>query len=227
MIIFSFIFGVLIGNYATTLLFRIPLGIEICGINKKVNTPPHCSTCRHPLKFYQYLPVFSWIFSRFRCNYCGVKINPQYFFLEFSTAIASMIIYSLIGLSEIYILLVILWVTTILSGLIQLNSSKIYYQMTFATIALGMVYRTLLDNSILPFITDIAISSILLSFIMKTSKFQIKELIHLVLQTSVFGLVQVGFVLITYIISHKFLRKKSYLYSLTCLSCVTILRNIF
>lgn len=227
MIILSFIFGVLIGNYATTLLFRIPLGIEICGINKNVNTPPHCSTCSHSLKFYEYLPVLSWVFSRFKCNYCGVKINPQYFFLEFSTAIASMIIYSLIGLSEIYILLVILWVSTTLSGLIQLNSGKIYRELTFATISLGMVYRTLLDGSILPFITDIAISSICLSFVMKTSKFQIKELIHLILQSSVFGLVQVSFVLITYIISHKFFGKKSYLYSLTTLSCVTILRNIF
>ena len=35
MILLSVIFGVLIGNYATTLLFRMPMGIEICGINKQ------------------------------------------------------------------------------------------------------------------------------------------------------------------------------------------------
>lgn len=226
MIIISFIFGVLIGNYSTTLLFRIPRGIEICGINKIVNTRPYCSVCKHPLKFYEYLPVFSWVFSRFRCNYCGEKINPQYFILEFSTAFVSTIIYLFIDFSELYLLLLLLWISTILAGLIQLNSGKIYHELTFAVISIGMVSRTLSDNSILPFMTDITIASTFLSLIMKTSRFQIREVVHLVLQSSLFGLEKIIVVLLTYSITKKFIPKYSYLYSLLSLSFITISRAI-
>jgi leader peptidase (prepilin peptidase)/N-methyltransferase len=226
MILLSVIFGVLIGNYATTLLFRMPMGIEICGINKKVNTPPHCSKCKHPLKFYEYLPVLSWIFTRFKCNYCSGSINPQYFFLEFSTASISMLLFLLFGFSEIYLLFISLWVLSILSGLIEWNSEKIYHELTFAVMTIGLVYRTLLESTILSSITDIAIASIFLSFILKTQKFATKEIIHLILQSAVFGLVEAGLVLLTYIITQKISHRGSYLYSLMILFSVIILRKL-
>ena len=160
-------------------------------------------------------------------NYCGEKINPQYFILEFSTAFVSTIIYLSIGFSELYLLLLLLWVSTILAGLIHLNSGKIYHELTFVVISIGMVYRTLSDSSILPFITDIALASTFLSLIMKSSRLQIREVIHLVLQASTFGLDKIFIVFLSYIITKKFIPKNSYLYSLISLSSVTILRNIF
>ena len=226
MIILSLIFGVLVGNYSTTLLFRIPRGIEICGINKRVNTPPYCSECRHPLQYYEYLPVLSWIFVRFRCNYCSVRINPQYFFLESSTAIVSLILFLLFGFSEIYLLFITLWIAIILAGLIELNSGRIYRELTFIVMTIGMIYRTLLDGSILFYITDIAIASIFLSLIMKTSKFQVRDVMHLILQSSVFGLETVFAVLFNYILTKKIFARGSYLYSLILLFSVIILRKI-
>lgn len=226
MIFLSLIFGILIGNYATTFLFRIPRGIEICGINKRVNTPPCCSTCRHPLKFYEYLPLFSWIFVRFRCNYCLAPINRQYFFLEFSTGLISIVLFLLFDFSETYLLFMTLWIVIILAGLIEYNSGKICHELTFAVITIGMVYRSLLESSILFFISDMAIASIFLSLMMKTSRFQVKEIIYLILQSSVFGLSQTFIVFLNYIVTKKFSPRGSYLYSLVILFSVIILRKI-
>jgi leader peptidase (prepilin peptidase)/N-methyltransferase len=221
-----FIFGVLMGNYGTTLLFRIPRGIEICGVSKKRNTPPHCSECGHNLKFYEYFPILSWIFSRFKCNYCCAKINPQYFFLELSTGITSVIIYKFIGLSETYLLLIALYITTAVSGLIKLNTGKIYRDLTFAVIAIAIAYRTLIDNSIIPFIFDLSVGSVLISFLM-SRKIYNKDIIHIILQSSILGLYSLIFVLTLYILCYRKKAKIAYLYSLVFLSYVMVLRNIF
>jgi leader peptidase (prepilin peptidase)/N-methyltransferase len=226
MIILSLIFGLLIGNYTTTFLFRLPRNIEICGINKSINTPPCCSTCRHPLKFYEYLPVLSWIFVRFKCNYCGAKINLQYFILEFTTGLISIVLFLLFNFSEIYLLFLILWSLLIIAGLIEYNSSKIYNNLTFGVITTGMIYRTLLDSSILFFIRDIAIIAIFLSMIMNISRLQIKKIIHLTLQASVFGLGEVMIVLSSLFITEMINKKNSYLYSLVILYFAIVLKAI-
>jgi len=226
MIIVSLIFGLLIGNYITTFLFRLPRNIEICGIDRTVNTPPYCPTCRHKLKFYEYLPVLSWIFVRFKCNYCRVKINPQYFLLELGTGLIAIILFLLFNFSEIYLLFLILWAIVILAGLIEYNSSKIYNELTFGVITIGMIYRTLIDNSILPFICDIAITAIFLSIIMNISKLQIKQLIYLTLQASVFGLSEVVIVLLSYVMTQSFTKRHNYLYGLVILYCAIVLKKI-
>jgi hypothetical protein len=57
-------------------------------------------------------------------------------------------------------------------------------------------------------------------------KFATKEIIHLILQSAVFGLVEVGLVLLTYNITQKISHRGSYLYSLMILFSVIILRKL-
>lgn len=228
MLLLSFLFGVLMGNYATTFLFRLPRGIEICGINKNVNTPPHCAQCKHKLRFYEYLPILSWIFSRFRCNYCGIKINPQYFFLEFSTGFVSIILYLFLGLSEKYLLLLALWVLSLLGGIIHLNHRIIIRDITKLVVVIGMIYRTLTDQSILPFMIDLSISTIVASGALAYRKWKKidyrDELIHIILQGSIWLGIDVIYPLAIYGLSKNL--KYGYFISIIFISCVTILKNI-
>lgn len=197
----AFLFGVLIGNYTTTLLFRIPKQMEICGISKESNQPPCCSTCFHSLKFYEYLPILSWIFCRFKCNYCSAKINMQYFYLECSTAIASVIIYLLFGYSEEYLLLTLFFAALMLAGIMNIESNAI----SAAIIVLGMIFRTLTDQSIIPFIMDISVIFIVFLPFIKLHKSKI----HLILQSSVW----MGFLSIIPFIIYYFCNSRNYKYS--------------
>ena len=206
----AIIFGVLIGNYTTTCLFRIPRSIDICGINVKHTQPPCCSTCRHPLKFYEFLPVLSWIFVRFKCNYCNTKINQNYFILEFSNACMSVILYSFLGYSEIYLLFMLLFAVSMLSGFIHLEKNYLYIKLTITSLVLGMLYRALSDGSILPFLTDLSVISIILISILKSDKaynsVYRNELTHIALQLSIWsGLNPIPYITIlaVYIISVK------------------------
>ncbi len=46
----------------------------------------HCATCGHPLKAADLVPVFSYLFLRGKCRYCGEKISPRYMIAELVSA---------------------------------------------------------------------------------------------------------------------------------------------
>ena len=42
----------------------------------------YCPNCNHELGFFDLFPVFSYIFLKGKCRYCGNKIRPRYLILE-------------------------------------------------------------------------------------------------------------------------------------------------
>lgn len=46
----------------------------------------HCASCGHPLKAADLVPVFSYLFLRGKCRYCGEKISPRYMAAELVSA---------------------------------------------------------------------------------------------------------------------------------------------
>ena len=68
--------GLCVGSFCNVLIYRLPKGEEF------VKTPSHCMTCGHPLKWYELIPVFSWLAQGGKCRKCGVKLSPQYPIVE-------------------------------------------------------------------------------------------------------------------------------------------------
>lgn len=46
----------------------------------------HCAVCGHPLKAADLVPVFSYLFLKGKCRYCGEKISPRYMLAELVSA---------------------------------------------------------------------------------------------------------------------------------------------
>jgi leader peptidase (prepilin peptidase)/N-methyltransferase len=80
-LIFVFILGAAIGSFLNVLILRIPL-------DQSVSFPAsHCMSCNTPLRFYHNIPIFSWLFLRGKCAFCGEKISPQYPIIELLSAL--------------------------------------------------------------------------------------------------------------------------------------------
>lgn len=77
------IFGLLIGSFLNVCIFRIPKKESIAFPRS------HCLNCLTVLKARDLIPVFSYIFNKGKCKYCGKKISFKYIFVE----VANMIIY--------------------------------------------------------------------------------------------------------------------------------------
>lgn len=77
-IIFIAIFsiGIVFGSFFTLAVYRIPRKEDI------VHVRSHCTTCNHRLDFWDLIPIFSYLFLRGKCRYCGDKIRIRYFLLE-------------------------------------------------------------------------------------------------------------------------------------------------
>ncbi|MGD9717773.1 MAG: A24 family peptidase [Sulfurimonadaceae bacterium] len=76
-IFLAFLFGTLFGSFLNVVILRIPKDESV------VFGGSHCTTCHTPLKPWHNIPLFSWLFLRGKCAFCGAKISAQYPAVEF------------------------------------------------------------------------------------------------------------------------------------------------
>ncbi len=95
--LFSFLLGLCLGSFLNVCIYRIPAGESI------INPPSRCPFCKEHIRFYDNIPVLSYIILRGRCRSCGGKISIQYPVVEISEALFSYILFIKFGLSIEYI----------------------------------------------------------------------------------------------------------------------------
>ena len=73
---FSFWLGACIASFLNVVIWRAPRGESI------VSPPSHCPKCDSPIKWYQNIPILSWLALRGKCANCKAPISPRYIFVE-------------------------------------------------------------------------------------------------------------------------------------------------
>lgn len=76
--VLSFIFGTIIGSFLNVVIYRFGSGAGLRGRSK-------CLVCGKTLRAHMLIPVFSFLFQRGRCAYCGARISRQYPIVELLT----------------------------------------------------------------------------------------------------------------------------------------------
>jgi len=75
-----FIFGLIIGSFLNVAIYRYHTSKSFGGRSA-------CMSCRNQLRFYELVPVFSFLFLRGRCRNCKSKISFQYILVELATGL--------------------------------------------------------------------------------------------------------------------------------------------
>ncbi len=88
-----FVFGSCIGSFANVCIARIPKSLSV------VSPCSMCFGCKTPVKFYDNIPVVSYILLKGRCRNCDVKIGMRYFLVEIISGTAAVLIFSYHGIS--------------------------------------------------------------------------------------------------------------------------------
>lgn len=91
--ILAVLFGLVIGSFLNVCIFRIPAGESI------VTAPSRCQRCGKRLRWYELIPVFSWLFLRGRCGGCKSPISPQYPLVEAAAGALYAVIFHRFGYS--------------------------------------------------------------------------------------------------------------------------------
>ena len=75
------LFGLIVGSFLNVVIYRLPLEKSI------IKPASHCPSCEKPVRWYQNIPLLSYLALRGKCAACGVKIHWRYPLVEFLTAL--------------------------------------------------------------------------------------------------------------------------------------------
>lgn len=68
----SAVWGAAWGSFANVLIHRLPEGMNIA------SPPSHCPVCGERIRWWQNIPILSYVFLRGHCGACGARISPRY-----------------------------------------------------------------------------------------------------------------------------------------------------
>lgn len=75
-LLFVFIFGVAFGSFVNVLIYRLPRKKSL------IKPASKCPSCGAPIRFYDNIPVISYLILRGRCRHCKSRISLRYPLVE-------------------------------------------------------------------------------------------------------------------------------------------------
>jgi leader peptidase (prepilin peptidase) / N-methyltransferase len=113
--VFAFIFGAVVGSFLNVCIFRLPAQMSIV---KPLSQCPHC---HHPIRFYDNIPILSFLILKAKCRDCGGAISWRYPLVELITALLSFFLFLQFGLSLNFLVFFIFTAVLIVITFIDLD----------------------------------------------------------------------------------------------------------
>jgi len=127
------VFGLVFGSFLNVCIVRLPR-------QQSVLTPrSHCPLCKHPIRWYDNIPLVSYLLLRGRCRDCHARISPQYAVVEALTALLLIATFHRFGLSPELIKYATLVMILIVIVFTDLRERRIPHAATVFGIGLGVV----------------------------------------------------------------------------------------
>ncbi len=98
-----------------------------------------CPSCSHPIRFYENVPIISWLVLGGKCSQCKQKISKRYPLVEGSAALLGLIVAQHYGVSIATLLMLFLTWALISLTLIDLDHMILPDQITMPFLWLGLL----------------------------------------------------------------------------------------
>ncbi|MCF6156054.1 MAG: prepilin peptidase [Candidatus Brocadia sp.] len=132
-----FVLGLAIGSFLNVCIYRIPRKRSL------VLPRSFCPDCHAPIRWYDNIPVFSYLLLRGRCRACKARISVRYLFVELLTGYVFAHLYLFVQYRYespcIFIGYAVLSCALIISTFVDLELLVIPNEVTFVGIPLSLV----------------------------------------------------------------------------------------
>ena len=130
------IFGLITGSFLNVCIYRIPRKLSVVSGNHGRSM---CTTCKHDLRWYDLVPVFSYLFLKGRCRYCRDKISPRYPIVECLNSVLWMLAGFKYGLTLEAVCYGVFFSVLIVLSAIDWETQEIPYCLQISIAEIGLV----------------------------------------------------------------------------------------
>jgi leader peptidase (prepilin peptidase)/N-methyltransferase len=141
-----FIIGAAMGSFFNVLIVRLPKGQNI------VTARSMCSNCHTQLKWYDLIPIFSFLLLKGKCRYCGQKLSYQYLISELTVGGLFLMAFLIQGRLFSYSLTIFylaLWSMLFVVGVMDYREGIIIDQVMIPFVIIASIVRLTSGDSIM------------------------------------------------------------------------------
>lgn len=129
-----FVFGIVIGSFLNVCICRIPEKQNIAVVRS------HCMNCGYQLKWYDLIPLLSYILLRGRCRKCRQKISMQYPIIEAANGILYVLCFAVNGWNYESLIYCLFSSALLTLSVIDWRTFEIPVGINLSILALGLIH---------------------------------------------------------------------------------------
>lgn len=126
----AFLLGTLWGSFANVCIYRWPPTDEHPKGRSVVAPGSHCVACGKPVRWYDNVPLLSWLWLRGRCRDCGARFSARYLLVEALTGVLFAVVW---------------WHAVDASAALEPLEGRLVRFFVYATFAVVLVVITFID----------------------------------------------------------------------------------
>lgn len=129
--LFAFAFGAVVGSFLNVCICRMPKDESV------VFPPSHCTRCDYHIRWYDNIPILSYLLLRGKCRKCGERISLQYPLVEFINGALTLALFLKYGPGLVFAVLFLFCSALVVITFIDLEHQIIPDLITLPGIVIG------------------------------------------------------------------------------------------
>ena len=131
--IIIFLYGIVIGSFLNVCIYRIPLGQSLS------KERSHCMSCGYQLRWFDLIPLFSWLALGGKCRKCKTPISPQYPIIEGINGVLYVLIFAVNGMNLVSVLYCLMASALLALSVIDFRTFEIPFGFNVFIAGLGLI----------------------------------------------------------------------------------------
>ena len=130
---FALVFGMVVGSFLNVCICRMPRDESI------VSPPSHCPVCSYQIRWYDNIPLLSYLFLRGKCRGCGTHISLQYPLVELLNGLLTLLLFLRFGPTLAFATLFLLCSALVVITFIDIEHQIIPDEISLPGIVVGFI----------------------------------------------------------------------------------------
>lgn len=124
--------GLIVGSFLNVCIHRLPRGESL------IQPGSHCPACRAPIRWFDNIPVLSYVWLGGRCRACRARIPPKYPLVEVATMGLFLAHYAVLGWQPVLAVRLVFSAALVVLFVIDLEHQLLPNRVTLPGIAAGL-----------------------------------------------------------------------------------------